>query len=54
MGRHLRGHPHGYAVGTVHQEIGELGRQDRRLLQGTVVVVREVHGVLVQIRQEVR
>ena len=33
VGRHVGGHTHGNAVAAVHQQVGNLGRHDRRLLQ---------------------
>ena len=50
---HLGGHSDGDSVRSVDQQVGELRRQDRRLLEGPVVVVHHVDGVLVQVRQQV-
>ena len=50
---HLGGHSDGDSVGTVHQQVGELGREDGRLLEGTIVVVHHVHGLLVEVGHEV-
>ena len=50
--RNVGGHAHGDARGAVKQQIGHLGGQDGRFLQGVVVVGTKVHGLLVQIGQE--
>ena len=49
VGRNIRSHAYGNAIGTVHQKVGDTGRKHHRFLQGTVVVGHEVHGVLVNI-----
>ncbi len=46
------GHTHGDAVGAVHQQVGETGRQHLRLLQAFVVVGLEVYGFLLQVAQQ--
>ena len=48
----LAGHAHGDALVGGHQHIGVGGGQQRRLLHGVVVVVRKVHGVAVQIPEQ--
>ena len=52
VGRDVRGHADGDAVGPVHQQVGEAGRQHRGLLQALVVVGLEVDGLLVQVAQQ--
>ena len=48
----LAGHAHGDALIGGHQHIGVGGGQQRRLLHGVVVVVHKVHGVAVQIPEQ--
>src|SRR5690606_29423308 len=50
--RNIGGHTHSNAAGTVDQQVGNLGRQDVRNLQRTVVVGHPVDGFLVQIGQQ--
>ena len=50
----LAGHTHGDALVGGHQHVGIGGGQKRRLLGGVVVVVHEVHGVAVQIPEQLR
>ena len=50
---HLGRHTDGDTVGTVHQQVGELGGQDGGLLERSVVVVDHVDGVLVQVRHQI-
>ena len=45
-------HAHGDAAVGGHQNVGEGGGQQGRLLHGVVVVVHEVHGVTVQIPEQ--
>ena len=52
VGRDVGGHAHGDARRTVEQQVGHLGGQHRGLLQGVVVVGPEVHGLLVDVGQE--
>jgi len=49
VGRYIGGHAHGYPRGAVKEKVGQLGRQNRRLLQGAVVVGSEVHGILLNV-----
>src|SRR5438445_7820727 len=49
MGRDVRRHADGDAAGTVHEEIGELGREDGWLFQRPVEVVHPVNRVLLQV-----
>ena len=51
MGRRAGGHAYGDSLGAVDEEIGELHRQDGRLLLRLVEIRDEIHHVLVQIRQ---
>ena len=48
----LGGHAHGDAAVGGYQNIGEGGGQQRRLLHGVVVVVHEVHGVAVDVLED--
>ena len=48
----LTGHAHGDALIGGHQHVGVGGGQQRRLLHGVVVVVRKIHGVAVQIPEQ--
>ena len=50
----LAGHTHGDALVGGHQHVGIGGGQERRLLGGVVVVIHEVHGVAVQIPEQLR
>ena len=50
--RNVRRHADGNARGAVEEEVRKLRRQDRRLLQGLVVVRDEVDRVLLEIAQE--
>jgi hypothetical protein len=52
VGRELGRHADGDAVGTVDQEIRDLGRQDHRLLGRPVEVRDEVDRLLVDVRQK--
>ena len=52
VGRDVGGHAHGDARGAVDEQVGHLGRQDRGLLQGVVVVGAELHRVLLDVGQE--
>ncbi len=47
----IAGHAHGDAGRAVHQQVGELGRQDRRLHEALVIVGLEIDGVEVQVGQ---
>ena len=49
VGRDVGGHPDRDARRAVDEQVRELGRQDRRLLLGAVVVVLEVDRVLVDV-----
>ena len=51
MGWDVGSHPDGNPRGPVHQEVREAGRQDSRFFFGTVVVVLEINGVLVDVAQ---
>ena len=48
----LGGHAHGDAAVGTHQNVGEGGGQQGRLLHGVVVVVHEVHGVAVDVPEQ--
>ena len=48
----LAGHAHGDALIGGHQHVGIRGGQQRRFLHGVVVVVHEVHGVTVQVAEQ--
>ena len=48
----LGGHAHGDAAVGGHQDVGEGGRQQGRLLHGVVVVVHKVHGVAVDVPEQ--
>ena len=48
----LGGHTHGDAAVGGYQNIGEGGGQQRRLLHGVVIVVHEVHGVTVDVLED--
>ena len=48
----LGGHTHGDAAVGGYQNIGEGGGQQRRLLHGVVVVIHEVHGVAVDVLED--
>ena len=50
----LGGHTHGDALVGADQHVGIGGGQQRRLLGGVVVVVHEVHGVAVQVPEQLR
>ena len=50
--RDIGGHAHGDARGTVEQEVGHLGGQNRGLLKGIVVIGAEIDGVLVKVAQK--
>ena len=50
----LGGHAHGDAAVGGHQDVGEGGGQQGRLLHGVVVVVHEVHGVAVDVPEQLR
>ena len=47
-------HAHGDALVGGHQHVGEGGGQQGRLLHGVVVVVHKVHGVAVQVPEQLR
>ena len=49
MGRNLGRHAYGNTLGTVDQDIGNLGRQNRWFLQRVIVVGDKIDGFLVQI-----
>ena len=53
MGRDVGGHAHGDAGGTVHQQVGEPAGQHGRLLLGLVEVQTEVHGVLLDVGEQI-
>ena len=46
---YVGGHTHGYACGSVEQQVGQLGGHHGRLLQGVVEVVGHIYGLLVQV-----
>ena len=50
--RDVGSHAHGDAGGAVDEQVGQLGRQHRRLHAGAVVVLDEVDGVLVDVGQQ--
>ena len=50
--RHVGGHADGDAARAVHEQIGEFGRQNHRLLQRAVVVLAEVDRLLVEIVEQ--
>ncbi|MNZ23668.1 hypothetical protein D3C78_407870 [compost metagenome] len=50
--RDVGGHAHGDAAGAVDQQVGDLGRHDRRDLLGAVVVGHPVDGFLVQVGEQ--
>ena len=47
-------HAHGDALVGGHQHVGEGGGQQRRLLHGVVVVIHKIHGVAVQVPEQLR
>ena len=51
VGRHVGGHPHRDPCGAIDEQVWNLGRQHRRLLQALVKVGTEVDRLLVQIGQ---
>ena len=51
VGRRAGGHAHRDALGAVYEKIGELHRQDGRLLLRLIEIRDEIHHVLVQIGQ---
>ena len=51
VGRDVGGHAHRDAAGAVDQQVGDLGREHRGLLQPVVEVGLEVDGVLVDVLQ---
>ena len=51
-GADIAGHAHGDALIGSHQHIGEGGGQEGRLLHGGVVVVHHVHGVAVDVPEQ--
>ena len=53
VGRHVRGHTHGDAAGTVEHEQRELGGEHGGLIQGIVEVGSHVDGVLVEVGENV-
>ena len=48
----LGGHTHGNAAVGAHQNVGEGGGQQRRFLHGVVIVIHEVHGVAVDVLED--
>ena len=52
VGRDIGGHADGDAGGAVDQQVGELGRQNRRLLHLVVVVGSHVDGLFFQIVEQ--
>ena len=52
VGRNGRGHADGDALGTVHQQVRDARRKDRRFLLVLIEVGDEVHDPLLQIRQK--
>ena len=52
VGGDAGGHAHGDPCGTVHQQVWELGGKHDRFIQGTVIVGDEIHGVLLDIRED--
>ena len=49
MGRNLGRHAHGNTLGTVDQDIGYLGGQDRWFLQRVVIIGDKINGLLIQV-----
>ena len=49
--RHVCGHTDGNTRGTIDQQSGNLGRQDRGFGQAVVEVVGQVHRLFIEIRQ---
>src|SRR5690554_1515516 len=52
MGRNVGRHTHGDTGRTIHQQVRYAGWQNFRDTLGAVVVVDEIHGFLVQVRQQ--
>ena len=52
MGRDAGRHTYGDPLGTVYQKIGNLHRQNRRLLLRLVEIGDEIHHILIQISQK--
>ena len=52
VGRDVGRHPHGDALRTVDEEVGEPAREHHRLLVGTVVVADHVDGLFVYVGHE--
>ncbi len=50
--RNIGGHTNGDTGGTVHQQVGNPGRQNLGNPLGAVVVINEIDGFLIQIRQQ--
>ena len=51
VGRNIGGHADGNALHTIYQQVGEASRQDGRFLELGRIVVGEVDGVLVDVRE---
>ena len=51
VGRHVGGHPDGYAGGPVDQQVRDARGQDGRFLQGVVKIQLVVHGLLLDVRE---
>ena len=49
--RDIRRHADGDAVGTIHEQVRDAGRQDERFLQRAVIVRHEIDGILVDVAQ---
>ena len=52
MRRHVGGHAHRDAARTIDQEIGKARRKNHRFAFGTVVVLAEIDGVLVDVVEQ--
>ncbi len=50
--RDVGGHAHGNARGAIDQQVGHPGRQHRRLMLGFVVVGDEIHGLAIDVGQQ--
>src|SRR6201991_274071 len=53
MRHHIGGHPNGDTAGTVHQQLGDAGGQNRWLLEGVVEIGLEVDRILLDIFQHI-
>ena len=50
---HIRGHSHSNSGGTVEQHKWQFGRHYGRLLEGVVEVVLHIHGILLQVSENI-